>query len=232
MVEKQDNTKKKKMSISELMKISEEKRWDKVMRFHPKQVLSFESYNPDKSFKGVNNLKMERTYLHIGKVSFEYTTNRGTQKSDIRIFMLDYKPTEEDVRKEFDEWINNYNDSHHHRPLLNHQVTEIYLSSIGDTKILNEIRNLEAKDKKRIIVNNTPINNTSRNYITIDRYEVEYTTDRNKRRKGEFLIPIAGLYPDFKIWGIEIRDMINSNRQRKVSNVKILGTYNMSLIWL
>ena len=218
---------KKKMSFSEIMDRQAKRNWDAIMRFHPKQVLSFESYSIDKTFKGAANEKTERIHLHIGKVIFTYTTNRGVSKSDTRIFILNYKPTEEDIRKEFSEWINNYNDSHNYRPLLNHKIEEIYLSSIGDIKILKEINNLKEKDKKRIVVNRT-----KNNYITIRKYIVEYTTDRNKRRKGEFLIPFAHMFPGNTVWSIEVKDMINFNRQRKVSNAKILDSQSMSLIRL
>lgn len=169
----------------------------------------------------------KRKFLHIGKIKFSYNTSRGKAKEDIRIFILNHAPSENDLINEFNLWISNYNEKYPYRALLNCKIISITISSISDISILDEIKNLSLKDKKRVIVNRT-----TESHITLNKTSVEYTTDKNKKRKGEFLIPIATIAMENQFTNKEVQDLINNNRQRKVSNVKILGTNVLSIISL
>ena len=169
----------------------------------------------------------KRKFLHIGKIKFSYNTSRGKSKEDIRIFVLNHKPSDNDLINEFNLWISNYNEQYPYRALLNHEIISVVISSISDISTLDEIKNLGLKDKKRVI-----INRTTESHITLNKTSVEYTTDKNKKRKGEFLIPIATIAMENQFTNNEFQDLINNNRQRKVSNVKILGTNVLSVISL
>lgn len=164
-----------------------------------------------------------RRFLYIGKVYFNYTTIRGAIKNsfkeDYRIFILDYKPTNEDLQNEFNSWLKDYNLKFPYRSLLEVSILKTDVSSISNISILEEIKSLSLKDKNRVFINKTDLNN-----ILFVKFSLEYTNDRNKRLSGVFLLPIATINLENNISDKEIETIVNLNRHRKVSNVKILDT--------
>lgn len=169
----------------------------------------------------------ERIFLYIGKVKFNYITKKGNENEDIRIFILNYKPTKEQLVAEFESWIKGFNEKYSYRELKIKNILNVTISSIADIKLLDEIKNMELKDKKRVLVNKTNESN-----VLISKLSVKYTTDKNKRKDGVFLLPIATIAIKNNISNKEIENLININRQRKVSNAQILDTKVLSVIKL
>ena len=171
--------------------------------------------------------KEARKFLYVGKVNFNYSTKRGISKEDSRIFILDIKPNEYELILEFDKWVNSYNSKYPYRALENISVNKTLISSIADIKLLDEINSLELNDRKRILINKT----NNRN-VLLNQVSVEYYTDKNKRKISDFILPIAAYSLENKISNSEMQNLININKQRKVSNVKILDMTALTFIKL
>lgn len=208
-------------SFSQILEKEREKDWCTFTTMHPKQILCSNCF-ADTSSKLSNELQ---SVCKIGKVEFNYVTKHGKKTKDIRIFILNYEASEEDFKNEFEKWIVEYNDKYSYRALLNHEVNNITIFDLNDKKILGELKELDIKSKNRIVINKCLENN-----IIVFQVKTEYTTDRKKKKESIFALPILTSNVQVNLNNKYISDIVNSNRQRKVLNVKILSTKALALI--
>lgn len=202
----------RKISFSTMLKKENENKWDTFIKMHPKQILCGH-YPINSTNDKINSI------CTVGKVEFSYVTKHGKHTKDIRMFILNYAASEDDINNEFEQWIAVYNHKYSYRALLNHKISNISIYNLNDKKILNEIQNFDNKSKKRIIINKCNENN-----IIVFQVKTEYVTERQKKKESIFALPIMTSNVQIQLDNKYMLDVINSNRQRKVLNVKILNT--------
>lgn len=170
----------------------------------------------------INN---KRVFLFVYNIKFDYETKRGTKREDTRIIISKCKI--DNVTSYFKSIIENYNLKFPYRKILNVSLKDIEETNIADIKILKKLSSLDPKDKSRII-----INESNEGVVILNKISAQYKTDRGKIKTSDFILPLAGYTQEKRLTNQEIENLINQNKQRKVSNVKILDTKALMFIKL
>lgn len=174
-----------------------------------------------------NVLELDNNSIFIAQCQYSYTTNKGNEKTDKKIFILNYSPAVSDVQAELTLWQEEFNAKYPFRAIKS--CTVIGTPSIGSISELNSliaVSEVEARDKARVIVNkvgNFP--------ITILKATCQYTTNRNRVKTSEKVIPVITFNPQHKIESSLLQAKL-SRGHKKVSNVQILDTVSLGLISL
>lgn len=192
-----------------------------LINTHPKQVLYY--------LDTANNqdIEKDKEYLYFYKITFSYKTNKGNDKEDIRLYILDKLVSKEDISELFFSKLMEFNEKYKYRAISDLFIKEVETSNISNFKTLSYIKNINNKDKKRILVNLS-----SKSCVVFHSIKVKYTTERGSIKKSNFILNLSGYGIKNKVTNKEISYLINQNKQRKVSNVKILDTHYLGFIKL
>lgn len=191
---------------------------NELEKTHPKQVISLEN-------KLTKEEKADRFCLYVYNISFSYKTQRGSIREDRRIIITNDKII--DIEEHFKYIMQIYNQKYPYRAFNDINVISSKESNISDIEALKELYKLDYKEKSRIL-----INESKEGVITLNKININYKTDRGANKESIFIMPLVGYKQKRNLTNIEIQNLINENKRRKISNVKILDIKHLTFIKL